>query len=131
MECLIRLGADLEKRDRDGYTALGTAIEYGFVDAVRVLVQSGADCSQVMRQPNKFCHHPLVPKRFRTHNRSANYVLRGTLHEDDVKEEIGHLLSLPSQVRLAFAMGQHPRLGAGSLVNRLDGGLVRMIHGYL
>uniref|UniRef100_A0A671MLK0 Uncharacterized protein n=1 Tax=Sinocyclocheilus anshuiensis TaxID=1608454 RepID=A0A671MLK0_9TELE len=42
MQLLLRLGVDIERRDEAGRTALSLASQHGYLDAVRLLVLSGA-----------------------------------------------------------------------------------------
>ena len=94
MECLIGLGARLNRRGRDGKTPLCYAIESGFVDAVRLLLSVGADRSSVLRRKDATLYgNSFVPRRYQWIRINAVGILRRCYLPDAVKQEIRDALA--------------------------------------
>jgi hypothetical protein len=56
----IAYGADLERRNEDGEVALGYACSWGHLEAVKALVEAGADVNAIEEHPtNGFRNTPL------------------------------------------------------------------------
>jgi hypothetical protein len=71
----IHYGADLERRNDDGETALGYACSWDQVEAVRILVEAGADVNAIEHDPVTgyrdtaldCAHHPEIVAYLRSH----------------------------------------------------------------
>jgi ankyrin repeat protein len=111
LDVLILNGASVNHRTRNGWTALHFAAHDGSPEAVRILLEHGADVMAVSKGGRTV--HDMTQNQF-----VENY-----------KPEIRALVEAEiDRVRnTAFAMGQHERLGERSLVRALHSEVVRMI----
>ena len=96
-EPLIEAGCDVDKADSDGATPLSRAAQYGHAEVAEALLRTGCDTSSV-RSIRAFMIGPFV----------------------------AHLEEQQSKM-VALAGGLHRRLGAESVVLRLDDNLLQMI----
>ena len=104
---LLEQGADVSDKDNYGNTSLHLAAEYGHCEMVRLLLEQGADVSA----ENNDGKTPLDVSTNRLSGPAWKY------------EEVTALLRQAEETRQvtwgAFMMGQHERLGAGSLINTI------------
>lgn len=56
----LRYGADVERRSKEGESALGYAIAWSHLPVVRALVSAGADVNGLEESPNGFRSMPLT-----------------------------------------------------------------------
>ncbi|UYV68873.1 hypothetical protein LAZ67_6001392 [Cordylochernes scorpioides] len=59
VRCLVEARAKLDTADIEGYTALNTAVELGYLDIVKYLVEQGAEVN-IKNKKEKFAVHHLV-----------------------------------------------------------------------
>jgi hypothetical protein len=109
---LLRHGADVSSQTIKGDTPLHWAAGQGHEAAATMLLQHGADLSAENVAG-------FTPEQFAIHTGAIQLakMLKLWLEAEAVRR---------AQC-VAFAMGQHDRLGAGSWVQQLDPGLVRLI----
>ena len=111
---LLEQGADVSDKDNYGNTSLHAAAEYGHCEMVRLLLNKGADISA----ENNDGKTPID-------------VSTNRLYGPDWKHEEVTALLRAEETRQAtwgaFMMGQHERLGAGSLINTIPPELAKMI----
>jgi len=105
---LLEHGADIAAKSNSGWTPLHGASHWGCGEVVRLLLHRGADTLP----KDNYGRAPLDLATARAHPKivamlKAEEVRRGKC--------------------VAFAMGQHERLGAGSRVRGLEEGVVRMV----
>ncbi|KAJ1482635.1 ankyrin repeat-containing domain protein [Baffinella frigidus] len=106
---LLDAGADASARDLNSITPLHEAAYAGHGRVVRVLLGAGAHVTAM----DAGGRTPLFMARLGS---EAHHV------------EAAEILTAAEQLRsVAFAMGHHERLGAGSLVLRLEPEVVRLI----
>ena len=96
-EALIEAGCDVDKADKDGHTPLYMAAEHGHAEVVEALLRAGCDTSAIQSIPS------LIVGPF-------------VAHYEEQQNKM-----------LALAGGLHRRLGAESVVMRLDDNLLQMI----
>ena len=105
---LLEHGADVSSKNNVGATPLHIAADLDQGEAVQLLLSSGAD------------------EQSRTHDgRTPEYVATSRGHLQIVDMFKAEAVRRAQWV--AFAMGQQERLGARSLVQELDPGVVRMV----
>ena len=108
---LVGAGADVSSQNKDGGTPLHNAAACGHMAVVRVLLDSGADTA--LKEKKGRTPIALASSKGGNGPSSMAALLEGVATR---------------RVRgVAFAMGQHERLGAGSWVGGLDPGVVRMV----
>ena len=117
---LLKDGADIFDKDNDGETALHFSTVYGHSEMVRFLLEHGADISA----RNKDGKTPL--------DVSASILDLGEVSPASASghEKVAALLRAEVRRRAtwtAVAMGQHARLGAGSIITTLPPELVKMV----
>ena len=112
---LLDAGADIEQTENAQNTALHLAALYGRCSVVRLLLHKGAD----LNARNLLGKTPEDLASLLYHDRAA--ALLRVMAKRAWKKRAWNL------PREAFAMGQHERLGARSLVLDLEPGVVRMI----
>jgi hypothetical protein len=137
---LIDKGADVDKQDNDGRTALYVASERGHLDVARLLIDKGADVDKKdnggfapVFAASLYGHldvaRLLIDNGADTLSVSANG--RSTLALWNTQEmRTALLMQVVAVARsrlLAFAMGFHETLGAQSRVRHFDKELVDMI----
>ena len=107
---LVRLGVDVNiPNPTSHYTALHHAVQNGDVPLIRLLLQAGA-------RPDALTLDTETPRQLSPSAEVAHAF-------DTALEEVN--------CRIALAQGSHPRLGAGSLLHRLDAPLLPIIGRYL
>jgi ankyrin repeat protein len=111
---LLKRGVDVSDKGNDGNTSLHWAAESGHLLMVRLLLKQGADISA----ENNDGKTPID-------------VSTNRLYGPDWKHEEVTALLRAEETRQAtwgaFMMGQHERLGAGSLINTIPPELAKMI----
>ena len=110
VQMLLDAGADIAQTDNEGSTPLHLGAQYGRCSVVRLLLHKGAD----LNTRNGRGETPEDLASLRQHDRAAALL----------RVMAKRAWNLP---REAFAMGQHERLGARSLILDLEPGVVRMI----
>jgi ankyrin repeat protein len=154
VEVLIEHTADVSAKDSDGRTALFWAARRGHESAARMLIEHQADVSSTNnfgRTP--LSEAALAFPGLAGHAAVVRLLLdKGVdeqMRENDGREleslatagaylhalfgphrQIAAMMKAEGMRRaqcLAFAMGQHERLGEGSRVQSLDAGVVRMV----
>jgi hypothetical protein len=107
---LLENGADVDVKSTDGLTPLHLAARRGLRVMVRLLIHKGAD---IESDTNVFGRNA---EEIATANGNVEVavILRAEAERLRVR-------------RVAFAMGLHDRLGAGSIVRALDPEVVRLV----
>jgi hypothetical protein len=119
---LLDRGADLKSTTYEGQTPLHAAANYGRMEMAQLLLDKGADLQSKTNDgqtaEDYARHHPLVAAMLKAEAERREAVL---------KAEAERLEAVRKAQCVAFAMGDHERLGAGSLVRWLDAGVVGMV----
>ena len=108
VECLLHARADINLKTRIGYTPLHIAAKQGRTFIVQALLDNGADINVVTNDG-------MSPMQCASY--WGYYELSAILRAEAARRAAW----------VAFAMGQHPRLGAKSLVLGLESGVIRLI----
>jgi len=146
VEVLLDHGADASAKDAYGYTALHRSALMGHKEVVVLLLENGADVSAIDGSGMTALH-----RSSRWGREEVVHMLLDHGADMSVKDNFGEtaqdLATTRSHVQIvamlkaeparreavrtskcvAFAMGQHERLGVGTRVRGLDPGVVRMV----
>ena len=125
VEMLVQLGANVSIKDKGGWTVLHKAAYHGHVEVVRWLLE------HVERM---VLHNDIVVDVFAETNsgETAQQLAKLNAHHRATPGPHHQIVALLEYVSLqpkslAFAMGLHPRLGAGSVVTDFKPELLRMV----
>ena len=123
-------GRDVDKANNDGTTPLFVAALEGHGEVVEALIKAGADVDKV----NKSGNTPLYVAARKVRGRVVDMLLKGGCDPSRVKSIpalmvgpfVEHLTEQQMKM-MALAGGLHRRLGAESVVFRLDDNLLQMV----
>ena len=138
---LIEHAADISVQNTEGMSALHFAVLQGHVALAALLLQHGADMSATDNVGRTSLHYAALGGSeqavgFLLHEGAdEQWKTKGGLTPENLATAKSHLsvaeILQAEAVRRAqcvsFAMGHHPRLGAGFILQELDEGVLRMI----